>query len=93
MKVGFRTYFSPRRYKEEISEYHTLYSSYYKMDERTFFFRKHGPANIDKDLCQYLRRGIEYRIDGPTCIFTDGRMYYTDLKIANDLSEEEYWNH
>ncbi len=92
MKIGNKTWFSPIRYKEKYAETNFAYYLYIKKYGQYFPHRKIGPAIIQVETLRFFKKGNEYRINGPSWIFSSRKRHYTDIRRPLGVSEELYWN-
>ncbi len=96
MKIGNKTWFSPKRYKYQTKDC----ESWYVLNSNGIgdFYRKNGPAYILPDMIQWAKHGNCQRIDGPchiSCIADKYLWRLVSNSNVNKLSwqtEEEYWN-
>jgi len=95
MKIGDRTYFSPKRYKV-----HNGYANdgivYFKTtsNARRLVHRNIGPASINPHYLKWAFNGNEKRKNGPSFIDTkvSPQDKYYCIYYARNVSEETYWN-
>ncbi len=94
MKIGNKTYFSSKRYKEEDDE-HTMFFILLVSSSNLcfeYFHRNTGPAVIYKNTNNksWRKRGKYHRNNGSTHIrINKKKSWGIEGKLS---SEEEYWN-
>ncbi len=92
MKIGRKTYFSTKRWKEQTS---TEVRYFILKSGSMFFNRKIGPALIEKYILGWAKEGKYHRIDGPSFISKEHKQLYKEWhfeKSKHISSEETYWN-